>query len=128
LIAFGGYRIPKDAMTNTWRWTGSDWELEAAATNEAHLPPSGLIVADRHSLWLLAGAPYSNQLELWRWAGGTWAWVGTSSPGLRLLGFGAAFDGREILVFGGLNEASGTGATLNTAEWAWSGKSWRRLH
>jgi len=128
LIAFGGYRIPKDAMTNTWRWTGSDWELETAATNEAHLPPSGLIVADRHSLWLLAGAPYSNQLELWRWAGGTWAWVGTSSPGPRLLGFGAAFDGREILVFGGLNEASGTGATLNTAEWAWSGKSWRRLH
>ncbi len=89
LIAFGGYRIPKDAMTNTWRWTGSDWQLETAATSEAHLPPSGLIVADRH---------------------------------------GAAFDGREILVFGGLNEASGAGATLNTAEWAWSGKSWRRIH
>jgi hypothetical protein len=77
---------------------------------------------------LLAGAPYTNQVELWRWAGGTWAFVGAGAPGLKLLGFGAAFDGHEILVFGGLDESSGTGAQLNTAEWAWSGKSWRRIH
>ncbi len=128
LIAFGGYRIPKDAMTNTWRWTGSDWQLETAATNELNIPPSGLIVADHHELWLLAGAPYSNKVVLWRWAGDTWAPVGASPTGPRLLGFGAAFDGHEILVFGGLDESSGTGAQLNTAEWAWSGKSWRRIH
>ncbi len=128
VIAFGGYRIPKDAMTNTWRWTGTDWQLETAATNELHLPPSGVIVADRHSLWLLAGAPYSNQVELWRWTAGTWTSVGTTTRGPRLFGFGAAFDGREILVFGGLDEASGVGATLNTAEWALSGQTWRRIH
>ncbi len=128
LIAFGGFRIPKDQMTNTWRWTGSDWVLETAATNEQHLPISGLVVADHRSLWLLAGAPYSNQVELWRWSAGRWAAVAASTPGPRLLGFGAAFDGHEILVFGGLNEAPGTGGTLNTAEWAWSGKSWRRIH
>ena len=127
LIAFGGFTIPKDAMTNTWRWTGSDWLLETAATNE-RLPVSGLVVADRRSLWLLAGAPYSNQLELWRWSAGTWAAVRTTTAGPRLLGFGAAFDGHEILIFGGLDEAPGTGGTLNTAEWAWSGKSWRRIH
>jgi hypothetical protein len=128
VIAFGGYRIPKDAMTNTWRWTGSDWQLETAATNELHLPPAGVVVSDRHSLWLLAGAPYTNQVELWRWTAGTWTSVGTTTRGPRLFGFGAAFDGREILVFGGLDEASGAGATLNTGEWALSGKSWRRLH
>jgi hypothetical protein len=128
LIAYGGFRIPKDATTNTWRWTGSDWQLDTAATNEVLLPVSGLIVADHHSLWLLASARYSNQVQLWRWSAGTWARVDTTTPGPRLLGFGAAFDGHEILVFGGLDEAPGTGGKLNTAEWAWNGKSWRRLH
>lgn len=128
LIAFGGFVIPKDPMTNTWLWTGADWQLEAAATNEARLPVSGLVVADHHSLWLIAGAPYSNQVDLWRWSGGRWAPVTTSAPGPRLLGFGAAFDGHEILVFGGLDERPGVGGKLSTAEWAWNGNSWRRLH
>ncbi len=128
LIAFGGFRIPKDAMTNTWRWTGSDWLLDTAATNELRLPVSGTVVADHHSLWLLGSAPYSNQVQLWRWTAGTWAAVATAIPGPRLLGFGAAFDGHEILVFGGLDEAPGTGGRPNMAEWAWSGKSWRRIH
>jgi hypothetical protein len=128
LIAFGGYRIPKDPMTNTWRWTGSDWLLETAATNERHIPVSGIVVADHHSLWLLANTPYSNQIQLWRWSAETWTPVATSTPGPRLLGFGAAFDGHEILVFGGLDERPGIGGKLSTAEWAWNGKSWRRLH
>jgi hypothetical protein len=126
LIAYGGFRIPKDPMTNTWRWTGTDWVLEMAATDELRLPVAGLVVADRHSLWLLASAPYSNQLEVWRWSGNMW--VATNILGPRLLGFGAAFDGREILVFGGLDEGPGANGALSTAEWAWSGKSWRRLH
>ena len=128
LIAFGGFRIPKDARTNTWRWTGSDWQLDVAATNDGRLPVSGTVVADRHSLWLLGDAPYSNQVEVWRWSGATWSPVAFTTPGPRLLGFGAAFDGHEILVFGGLDETPGTGGKLSTAEWAWSGKSWHRLH
>src|SRR5260370_5620126 len=70
LIAFGGYRIPRDAMTNTWRWTGSDWQLETAATNELNIPPSGLIVADRHELGLLARRPSSEKVGLCAWGGG----------------------------------------------------------
>ena len=37
-------------------------------------------------------------------------------------------DGHEILVFGGLDETPGTGGKLSTAEWAWNGKSWHRIH
>src|SRR5437899_4784363 len=83
LIAFGGFRIPKDVRTNTWRWTGSDWQLDVAATNDGRLPVSGTVVADRHSLWLLGDAPYSNQVEVGRWSGATWSPVAFTTPGPR---------------------------------------------
>jgi len=86
------------------------------------------VVADHHSLWLLGSAPYSNQVQLWRWTAGTWAVVPATTPGPRLFVFFEPKTAYEILVFGGLNEGPGTGGTLNTAEWAWSGKSWRRIH
>jgi hypothetical protein len=127
VMMYGGWTFPRKVFTDTWRWDGGDWQLLDSSLKSAGSPVIGSLVADAKSLLLFAYDGGVRQVAVWRWEKNQWAQVVASGSPPRIQDFGIAFDGRDILVFGGLDADQHIG-DFSTAEWTWNGGKWKKIH
>jgi hypothetical protein len=126
VVLSGGWKWPKVSLSDTWIWNGSDWkQIDDPLASSI----SGILVSDQDSMFLIGQSTTGPQtpLTVWRWHDNQWVYVDAKGSAPELLNEGAVFDGRQILVFGGLDEGRNPG-TLSTSEWSWDGTRWTRLH
>jgi hypothetical protein len=123
---FGGIVGVKTPVLDTWRWEGNDWERVITAIPPEQLLTPGVLVADGASTFMF-GNNQSGSVMVWRWDQSRWIPTG-STAGPKLSGFGVAYDGQRMLVFGGLDYADPITGPYTTAEWTWSANQWTRIH
>lgn len=126
IVMYGGLQDLKHNLTDSWRWNGDDWQAMGSPPGTAQLPVVGLLAANGQSLYLFGNGELSN-VQVWQWSKDSWVALPVSPPFPKALDFGVAYDGRGILLFGGLDADQNPG-TYTTAEWLWGGKDWRRIH
>jgi PASTA domain len=114
LLLFGGLTINRGVPTNlsdTWAWTGTDWEAKASATSPS-ARANGSMAYDAAAERLILFGGSNQNLSL---PGGTWAWDGSGWESLTLplspperAGGGMAYDeaSEQIILFAG-NGAAG---------------------
>ncbi|WP_017813315.1 S-layer homology domain-containing protein [Paenibacillus shenyangensis] len=123
IVLFGG--ITGSGRSNeTWTWNGSDWIIQSPAT----LPSArnfGQMTYDPVSgnLLMFGGNATSGYLnDTWTWNGTNWAQQApATSPPVRMA-YGLAYDGANVILFGG--EIPGTGGQMTGDTWFWTGSTW----
>ena len=133
-LVFGG-RGKEGFFTDTWTWDGTSWEkldvpspparwIFGAAADPVH----GRIVifGGRGPDAPLRGRDETGDLgDTWMWDGEVWEQLNTEGPSPRM-NAAMAFDGQNILLFGGRYETPDGFLDLNDT-WILQGKEWKRV-
>lgn len=138
ILLFGGSgNVPNPdsgVLGDTWRWNGQDWEEIDPVGNNAPPARYGASMAYFPSMMkvvMFGGGPTGNAQPLgdtWLWDGETKSWSPfvdenepSSSPPSRVFS-AAAYDGKEILLFGGQTVMSPVNDT-----WIFNGEKWTQV-
>ena len=112
IVMFGGYGTA-GALNDTWLWRNGAWAALPFQTGPSARGGAGL-AWDGSELLLFGGDTElcSDKVlaDTWRLVGATWEPAQPAvSPPARTVGHGMAYDGTEVVMFGGWNPNAGTG-------------------
>jgi len=113
--------------SQTWLWTGDDWQLQHPANNPAIVGPG--IASDPATKQVILFGGYLNQAysnEIWAWNGTNWLpLVPARAPSPRT-GATMAFDPDigGVLMFGGSVQTP-QALTVYDDTWIWNGHGWQ---
>jgi len=126
-VLFGGYAILAAPPVDTWEWDGTNWTLAATSGVTSR---NGLAMAFdslRARTVLFGGrTDFFSPVQLSdtrEWDGSAWIQLGSGSMPAPRSFHAMAFDGGNVLLFGGND--GGAGVFGDT--WAWNGISWNQV-
>ncbi|MCA1657136.1 MAG: hypothetical protein LC713_05435 [Actinobacteria bacterium] len=135
VVLFGGLNTATGtAVSDTWTWNGTTWANSSPSpTTLTNTPPArwGAAMAwDRttahNTLVLFGGIDATGSVlgDTWTWNGTTWANVSPASSPQARAEASMAWDGDEIVLFGGRTQPlPGRDAPLDDT-WTWNGTTW----
>ncbi len=127
LVLFGGLgdNSPRDDLSDTWAWNGSDWsELSPAASPPAREEASMAYDSSTDQLVLFGGVNEGGYLsDTWTFDGTTWSPQSpSSSPAPRVAAAMSEDDALgEVVLFGGYSNLS---PYYFGDTWSWDGTNW----
>jgi len=132
-LVFGGYGSTNVPSNATWIWNGA-WTSQTSAAAPSPRLGASMAYDPVHDARVLFGGissvSYSGTTQIdgtlyadtWVWQGSAWAPGATNGPSPRYSS-GMAFDGQDIILFGGMVHGSGSGdpGIGDTWKWSWNG-------
>jgi hypothetical protein len=121
-ILFGGTGDGEDGNANdTYVRNGTAWNLLSPGNSPTARNGAAAAFDAAHGVGVLFGGVDNSDTNLndtWTWNGSTWTLASTSGPPVRY-GAAMAWDGHQIVLFGGSAGGSDLGDT-----WTWNGTAW----
>ena len=135
IVSFWGRDPNREELT--WEWDGNRWNQSAEIGSGIPLHYATAYDAARGSIIRYGGTFVGRSgpwpTDTWEWDGTRWALLARQGPAGRGLGCGSmVYDSKrkQIVLFGGIGEASGTGQPQplynDTWVWDWDNKAWRK--
>jgi cysteine-rich repeat protein len=118
IIEWNGSNALGPASPSVWRWDGASWTAMPAPVTPGVRTYMGLAHDPLRGRTVLFGGAGASDATTWEWDGRWWTQVATGGPPARG-GMAMAFDGRQVVMFGGAVSATFLGDT-----WLWDGGSW----
>src|SRR5690606_1545052 len=133
VVMFGGEDASGNPLDETWIWDGGekDWIEEAKSSDPKLSKRKSVVLAydpanEKVLLFGGEGASKSLKNDTWLWDGhaGEWTEVNVAGavPSPRA-GAQMAYDGQNLVLFGGYTYASGKQQPLGDT-WIWNGSEW----
>jgi hypothetical protein len=128
-VLYGGFSLSTARDDDTWSWNGTTWTQLSPARSPGFTSPGWQSAYDTASGQLLLFGGDRNGVS--RPSNGTWTWTGTTwrrlTPALNPPGLGGGamtYDSvsKQLVLFGGYTNATGTALTNTT--WTWNGTIW----
>ena len=126
IVFFGGPYGGSAYGNQTWVWDGATWTQKFPATVPPGRYSPGLAYDGIHQQVVMFGGATATAIlsDTWVWDGTNWTQKAVGMPGpAGRINHGMAFDGQEILLFGGWDEDF-AGFVVYGDTWAWDGNSW----
>lgn len=126
IVFFGGRYGGSLAGNQTWVWDGVTWTQKFPATVPPGRSSAALAYDAIHQQVVMFGGATSTAIlsDTWVWDGNNWTQKAVGIPGpLGRINHGMAFDGQEIVMFGGWDSGF-TGFAVYSDTWVWDGTSW----
>lgn len=130
-VLFGGRVGKKEEIKgDTWEWNHKAWQHVADGSPRDH--PAMAFDAARGRTVLFGGGKYPRPspwaTDTWEWDGQQWLQVATEGPMGRVTAMIYDSKCKQIVLFGGVGEASSRGQSQPhfNDTWIWNGKQWRK--
>ncbi len=126
VVMFGGMIANSDVVNETWVWNGTDWIQKFPENAPSPRQASGMVYDGAHREVVLFGGDdtkHSNYYnDTWVWDGSNWTEKQPTNPPSARSYMGAAYDGYNVSLFGGMLRGQSTDET-----WSWDGDSWSKV-
>jgi cysteine-rich repeat protein len=125
LVMFGGttnHELSGGGLADTWIWDGA-WHTYTGTAPAARFAPMMAYDPMHDSTLLFGGCTGASTAlaDAWLWKNGAWQ-SAAAGPTSRCYS-GMAFDGAEIVMFGGTTAGQDNG-NANAETWTWDGSAW----
>ncbi|MBK8980160.1 MAG: hypothetical protein IPM29_30025 [Planctomycetes bacterium] len=115
-LLFGGNQ--GGPTNDTWQWNGTRWIARQVAPG-ARLVPVMVTDPARGEILVHGGDTGNVAGDTWRLRNGVYSRLTPPTPGPMVQSAAAAFDGNDVVVFGGWTPAGRSNQT-----WTWNGATW----
>ncbi len=126
VVMFGGEDILGHPLGETWTYDGVTWTHQVPAPSPSARRDASMTSATAHNQVVLFGGTDGTSLfaDTWTWNGTTWTQQPVITGPSKREGAAMAFDGSNVVLFGGSDGVTGDPSLGDT--WIWNGSSWNQ--